>query len=320
MIGPNADDLACLLGDYVPPLPPGVGTTVLAGLAQYAAVHHEPGCAITEPIKGGLVRAARAPRRRPTWPCSCSAAPANAATTTTSTATARGPAAAAVATAGEGFDVAEVQLPAAQLNLLDAVTATGTPTVAVVVAGRPHGIDRVADACAAVLYAWYPGPEGGQAIADLLLGGREPTGRLPVSLPRSSGVLPVAYNERVENTQSYVDFPAAPRFPFGAGLGYTTWRLGCPEVRGGAVTVSLCNTGKRCGTQVVQLYGRHRVTGVQPRRAILLGYQVVMAAAGEECAVRIVPECVAPGGDLDVWVSITGAAEPDQVVTYRSTR
>jgi beta-glucosidase len=200
------------------------------------------------------------------------------------------------------------------------VAATATPTVAVVIAGRPHGIDRVADAAAAVLYAWYPGPEGGQAIAELLLGGREPTGRLPVSLPRSSGVLPVAYNERMETTQSYVDGSAPARFPFGAGLGYTTWRLGCAELDRGAVVVALRNTGKRPGTQVVQLYGRHRVPGVQPRRAVLLGYRVITAAAGEECVVRIVPAAVPPGGELDVWTSITGACEPDRAVPYRSTR
>jgi beta-glucosidase len=137
-----------------------------------------------------------------------------------------------VAAGGEGFDAAEVELPAAQRALVDAVTATGTPTVAVIVSGRPHGVGSVAAACDAVVYAWYPGPTGGDAIADLVLGDREPVGRLPVSLPRRSAVLPVAYNERLEWTARYVDAEAAAEFPFGAGLGYTAWELWrCGAVR-----------------------------------------------------------------------------------------
>src|SRR6185312_2392809 len=159
------------------------------------------------------------------------------------------------ATAGEGFDAAEVRLPQAQRDLAAAVAGAarpGTPIVAVIVSGRPHGIGSIAAAADAVLYAWYPGPAGGTAIAELILGDREPVGRLPVSLPSGSAVLPVAYNERLETTRRYIDADAAAEFPFGAGLGYTTWTLEPRDVG----TAVLTNTGQRPGTQVVQLYAR----------------------------------------------------------------
>ncbi len=328
VIGPNAADPASLLGDYVPPLADGVGRSVLDGVRALAGdgVRHERGSGLSEAIDGGCARAAAV------------AAESELVVLVLGSTSARGydddfqangaaelEGARPMATTGEGFDAAEVELPAAQRDLVDAVVASGTPTVAVVVSGRPHGIGHVADACDAVLYAWYPGPDGGRAIAEIILGGHEPEGRLPVSLPGSSAVLPVAYNERLEVTRRYVDAEAAAEFPFGAGLGFTTWELGpavmpadrvpASALPGTYVTATVRNTGARHGTQVVQLYARVRTPGLVPRRAILVGFTRVTLDPGaeREVTVAIEPDAV-PGlglaATLDLWLSTTGAGEP----------
>ena len=238
VIGPNADDVACLLGDYVPPLALGVGVSALDAIrARHAGtVTHAPGSGRTASIEGGLEDARRA------------AADADLVVLVVGTSGVRAydddfqangagslggrlPA----ATTGEGFDAAEVELPLAQRELVVAVAQArrpGVPLIGVVVSGRPLGIGVLAEHCDVVVYAWYPGPDGGHAIAELVLGEREPTGRLPVSLPRSSGTLPVAYDERIEVTRRYVDSEARALFPFGAGLGHTRWSLGAPVAVG----------------------------------------------------------------------------------------
>jgi beta-glucosidase len=331
VLGPNADDLDSLLGDYVPPQPPGAGATVLEAIrAVVPGAAHEPGCGLVAPIDGGLDRARAL------------AGDADLAVLVLGSSSRRGygddfqangaaalGGAPPVATTGEGFDAAEVMLPAVQRDLVDAVTATGTPTVAVIVSGRPLGVGAVADRCAAVLYAWYPGPTGGAAIAGVILGGREPVGRLPVSLPGRSAILPVAYNERLESTARYIDAEAAADFRFGAGLGLTTWALGPVAVSGTgletlAATARLTNTGSRAGTQIVQMYARAMVPGLLPRRSVLLGFArlTVPAGAGTEVRVTVEPDAIAglglPAGHpakLSVWLSIDGAAGPDHDVT-----
>jgi len=209
----------------------------------------------------------------------------------------------------------------------------------VVVSGRPLGIGVLAEHCDVVIYAWYPGPDGGRAIAELALGDREPTGRLPVSLPRSSGTLPVAYDERIEVTRRYVDGEARALFPFGAGLGHTRWSLGAPVVSATAVTpdelpglgvrVSLSNDGQRAGSQVVQLYARMSLPGIVPRRAILVGFERVRLDAGASAEVTVavrgdalaglglgdvVDDLQGPGieGLLELWCSIDGPARSDE--------
>ncbi len=337
VIGPNAAGLDCLLGDYVPPLADGVGVTVLDGIRALAGdgVAYEPGCELTSPIDGGCARAAAlAAESSLVVLVLGSSSERGYGDDFDSNGAARLGSAQPTATTGEGFDAAEVRLPAAQLSLTSAVTSTGTPTVAVIVSGRPNGIDEVAQSCDAVLYAWYPGPLGGRTIAELILGTREPVGRLPVSLPSSSAVLPVAYNERLENTLRYVDAEAAASFPFGSGLGFTGWTLGPAEASAPRATVNalpqvsltaaLRNTGPRRGTQVVQLYARARAAGRVPRRAVLLGFTrtTLDADSDQEVTVTIEPDAL-PGlglapdetGTLDLWLSIQGAGEPTTPLT-----
>ncbi|SNT56118.1 beta-glucosidase [Asanoa hainanensis] len=349
VLGPNADDLSALLGDYVPPV--RGGATVLGALrARIARTEYEPGCGLTSPIEGGVERAVALASDADLAVLVLGGSSVRHYDDTfadngAAAFTGEDPAATAVrevdadgsapglprpsATTGEGFDAAEVLLPAAQRELAAAVAATGTPTVAVIVSGRPQGVGAVAGN--ALLYAWYPGPTGGRAIADLLLGDREPTGRLPVSLPGSSGVLPVAYNERMETAERYVDADAAAEFPFGHGLGYTTWDLGPATVEGSwpAVTVGapLRNTGERRGTQVVQLYARVRVPGLLPRKAVLVGFTHLTLDAGEMADATVpaladaLPGLGLPGeppAELDLWLSLTGAGEPDAPLTISS--
>jgi beta-glucosidase len=330
VLGPNPDDLLSLLGDYVPPL--RGGTTVFGAIrARILDTEHEPGCGLTAPIDGGIARAVAL------------AAMADLAVLVLGGSSVRhydddfadnGAAALGgrrpTATTGEGFDAAEVRLPLAQRELAAAVAATGTPTVAVIVSGRPQGVGSIA--ANALLYACYPGPTGGKAIADLLLGDREPTGRLPVSLPSASGVLPVAHNERMETTERYVDAEAAAEFPFGAGLGYTTWDLGETVVVGEwpacSLAAPLTNTGPRRGSQVVQLFARALVPGLLPRKAIHLGFAHITLDPGEtrDVSVAVNPDALPvlglPAGapaELDLWLSITGATDPGGFRRFAAT-
>lgn len=328
VIGPNADDVPALLGDYVPPLRPGEGMSVADGLAAtFDRVVVEPGCHLLDAVPGGLERAAEAARAADVAVLVLGSSgeraydddfAANGAADDTGRR--------AHATTGEGYDLADVELPAAQRALVAAVAATGTPTVAVVVSGRPLGIATLVEACDAVLYAWYPGPRGGTAVADILAGRREPQGRLPVSLPRSSGSLPVAYDERLETVRRYLDTENAALFPFGAGLGYATFALGDPAVSGTfprlTVAAAVTNASGRQGSTVVQLYGRARVPGLVPRRAVLLGFATVTVPAGSSAAVSVpvlhdaLDALGRPDrGELDLWLSLDGPGEPAAPVT-----
>lgn len=324
VIGPNADDVPALLGDYVPPLRPCEGTSVLAGLrAAFGSVVHERGSDLVAPVEGGLERAAAAATGADVAVLVLGSSSARAydddfAENGANLVTHRR----AHATAGEGYDVAEVDLPAAQRALLEAVAATGVPIVTVVVSGRPLGLTRVAELSAAVLYAWYPGPEGGTAIADILAGRREPSGRLPVSLPATSGTLPIAYNQRLETVQRYIDAEAAPAFRFGAGSGYASFALGGVSVAGDypdlVVSAELTNTAERTGSTVVQLYGRVSAGAIVPRRAVLLGFTAATVAAGGSATVGVgLLQDALDGlghperGTLDLWLSLDGPGEPE---------
>ncbi|MCI3221558.1 glycoside hydrolase family 3 N-terminal domain-containing protein [Streptomyces sp. NP-1717] len=215
------------------------------------------------------------------------------------------------AISGEAAARSELGLPGAQERLIDAVTATGTPCVVVLVGGRPLTIGAWADGAAAILMAWHPGIEAGNAVADVLTGAVGPGGKLPVTFPRAVGQLPLYYNHErtgrpydpaapgVKYVSKYLDIADGPEFAFGHGLSYTTFTLGDPllsrerigarELREGAtvaVTVAVRNTGDREGEEVVQLYVQDpAATIAQPVRR-LRGFRRVRLSAGEEREVR----------------------------------
>jgi len=199
-------------------------------------------------------------------------------------------------TVGEGNDVESLELPGVQRELVEAVVRTGTPTVVIVLSGRPYAIDWAIsgpDAPAAVLQAFFPGEEGGRAIAAVLSGRVAPTGHLPVSLPRSAGAQPFSYLHPLLGGPSDVtSADSTPILPFGHGLSYTTFeRTGLEAdasvAAGGEfeVRVTVRNSGERAGADLVQLYARDVFASVTRPVAQLLGYTRVALEPGEEAEV-----------------------------------
>ncbi|PRZ17736.1 glycoside hydrolase family 3 N-terminal domain-containing protein [Nesterenkonia sandarakina] len=194
-------------------------------------------------------------------------------------------------TSGEGCDVADLKLPGAQHELVEAVLATGTPVVLVVISGRPYALGGLAERCAAIVQGFFPGEEGGPAIVDLLSGAIEPTGRLPIGVPVHPGGQPVGYIAAPLglNSQGVSNLDPTPLYPFGHGLSYTTVEYSDLTVSqaqvpvDGAVEVSvtLTNTGERPTEEVAQLYFGDRVASVARPVRQLLGYSKVALAPGQ---------------------------------------
>lgn len=246
-------------------------------------------------------------------------------------------------TVGEGNDTESLDLPGVQRELIEAVVATGTPTILVLVTGRPYAIgwalegpDRSAAGAqarpAAVLQAFFPGEEGGPAIARVLTGAVNPSGRLPLTLPRSAGAQPYTYLHPILGGPSGVtSADSTPVRPFGFGLSYTTFGYsGLSADRsveaGGtfAAEVTVTNLGEVAGVDVVQLYGRDLLASVARPVSQLLGYQRVALQPGESATVRFeVPTTrlaftdrslarVVEPGEIEVWVA---ASAGDKVAT-----
>ena len=195
------------------------------------------------------------------------------------------------ATVGEARDATDLRLTGPQEDLVAAVAGTGAPTVVVVMSGRGHVLTGIVDKAAAVLVAWPLGEQGGHALADVLFGKAEPTGRLPISLPRATGQVPRYHSHRSGGARSmfygdYTDCAAAPLFPFGYGLGYTTFEHRDLVVAASGtrspITASLvvANTGRRPGDEVVQLYVTDLVASVVRPSPQLLAFARVALAPG----------------------------------------
>lgn len=193
-------------------------------------------------------------------------------------------------TSGEGCDAADLRLPGAEL--LEDVLATGTPVVLVLLAGRPYGLGPYVDRCAAIVQAFFPGEEGGPAVAGVLTGRVNPAGRLPVTVPADPFAAPSTYLTPPlgrRNDASSVD--PTPAFPFGHGLSYTTFGWTDAVADGLDVSVTVTNTGSVEGAEVVQLYLHDPVAQVVRPVVKLLGYAKVRLAPGESRRVSFaVPE------------------------------
>src|SRR5690349_9421102 len=206
---------------------------------------------------------------------------------------------------GEAASHASLDLPGRQLDLVQAIHATGKPTIVVLVNGRPLSIGWIVDNTPAILESWMGGTESGDAIADILFGDVNPGGKLPVTFPRTVGQVPIYYNHmntgrppEAENryTSKYFDVPWTPLFPFGFGLSYTTFKisnvqLSAPRINvNGKVTVSaeVENTGLRAGDEVVQLYIRDTVASMTRPVKELKGFQRVSLQPGEKRRIEFV--------------------------------
>jgi len=198
------------------------------------------------------------------------------------------------ATCGEARDRADIGLPGVQRALVEAVVASGTPVVLLLMGGRPLALGDLASRVGSLLAVWLPGAEGGNAVADVLFGHAEPGGRLPISFPRSSAQLPVYYGHKPSGGRShwkgdYVDGPTTPLYPYGHGRGYTTFAYDdlaiepaevAPDGRV-SIALTLRNTGERAGDEVVQLYLRDPVASITRPVAELKGFVRVHLAPGE---------------------------------------
>jgi beta-glucosidase len=199
------------------------------------------------------------------------------------------------ATTGEFRDRRDLGLMGRQQELLEAVVATGTPVVLVVVSGRPLAIEWAATHCAAILLAWVPGEAGPQAIVAALAGDENPGGKLPISVPSHVGQVPLSYRHHPSGGRSnwkgdYVDGPSGPLWPFGFGRSYTSFELSNLRLDraqlptdGGEIVVSadVANTGDRPGDEVVQLYVRDSEATVARPVLELRGFRRVGLAPGE---------------------------------------
>ncbi len=305
VIGPNADSIRNLFGDYAypahvetllelknkknvfnQPLPDGMeaiddddfipAISVLAGIkAQLSAttqIHYAKGCAVNDASTDGFAEAVEAARQAQiaivvvgdkgglTDDC----------------------------TSGEARDRADLQLAGVQSQLVKAIYDTGTPIVLVLINGRPVSLGWIAESVPAIVEAWFPSEEGGNAVADVLFGDVNPGGKLPITFPRTVGQVPIFYGHKPSGGRShwkgdYVETSSKPLFPFGFGLSYTQFKFSnlrtdsAAAPVGGDVTiqVDVTNIGDRTGDEVVQLYTRQNATSVTRPVKELRGFQRV---------------------------------------------
>lgn len=305
LVGPVADDPMALLGCYSFPNHVGVRHPDHGLGIDLPSLHdelarrvpglvHEPGCAITGDDTTGIAAAVAAAAAADV----CVLAVGDRAGMF-----GRG-------TSGEGCDAPDLRLPGIQAELVRAVLDTGTPVVLVLMTGRPYALGPEYDRAAAVVQAFFLGQRGGQALAEVLTGAVNPSGRLPVSVPRDAGGLPGTYLTPPLGRRSEVSsIDPTPAYPFGHGLSYTTFAWSDPVVSGGTaaggppawpvdgettVRITVRNTGGRAGTEVVQLYLHDPVAQTTRPVVRLVGYARVPLAAGASAQVSfVVPADVA---------------------------
>ncbi|SEJ13461.1 beta-glucosidase family protein [Demequina mangrovi] len=242
-------------------------------------------------------------------------------------------------TSGEGCDTDSLELPGVQRELVEAVLATGTPVVLVCVTGRPYAIGWALERCAAVVQAFFPGEEGARAIAGVLSGRVNPSGRLPVSLPRGTGAQPAGYlHPRLGDDSDVTNLSSVPPMTFGEGLSYTTFAYDALSVSDAPtdgvleVAVTVANTGDRPGDEVVQVYAHQRRASVTRPVAQLIGFARVPLEAGESRRVTLaVPAArlaftgrdlvrgVEPG-EVEVWVGTPRRREVETVAALTGSR
>jgi beta-glucosidase len=338
VLGPNADSAEALMGCY--------------SFANHVLAHHpgtEMGFAIPtvlEALRGSL------PTAEVVYEAGCEVEGDDRSGIAAAVAAARGSDAAVIVvgdraglfgrgTVGEGNDVESLDLPGVQRDLVEAVVATGTPVVMVLLTGRPYALAWAVEGettPGAVIQSFFPGEEGGTALAAILTGEVVPSGRLPVSLPRSAGAQPYSYLHPLLGGPSEVtSADNAPVLPFGHGLSYTAFRheelqADSSVPAGGTfhVEVTVRNVGERAGTDVVQLYGHDPVASITRPQAQLLGYRRVTLEAGTAARVifdvptqrlaftgRDLVRVVEPGA-VELWVG-PSSAERETTTTITIT-
>lgn len=292
VIGPNADNPYNMLGDYTAPQNRADIVTVLDGIKSKVGKEHVvyvKGCAIRDTTDLSIAEAVNA------------ALKSDVAVVVVGGSSARDfktkyiDTGAAITSqenisdmeSGEGFDRSSLDLMGKQLDLLKAIKATGKPTIVVYIQGRPLNMNWAQKNADALLTAWYPGQEGGNAIADVLFGDYNPAGRLPISIPRSTGQIPVYYNRKNPWGHDYVEMTSKPLYSFGYGMSYTRFEYKNIEAEQNSqydfeVSFTLKNVGDYDGEEVTQLYMRDEYASVVQPIKQLKYFERVFLKRGDE--------------------------------------
>ena len=322
--GPNADNVYNMLGDYTSPQEDGNMKTILSGIRTKlpaAQVEYVKGCAVRDTSESNISGAVEAAHRADVIIVAVGGSSARdfktsyketgAAVTDSKTISDMD--------CGEGFDRATLTPLGHQMELLKALKATGKPLVVIYIEGRPMDKSWAAQNADALLTAYYPGQEGGTAIADVLFGDYNPAGRLPVSVPANIGQLPVYYNKKPPMPHDYVEMSARPLYPFGYGLSYTTFKYDNLQVKKQGptafeVSLKVTNTGQYDGDEVVQLYLHDEFASTAQPLKQLKKFQRIFIPKGETRDITFTLEaedlsiinadmkCVVEPGDFTIMI------------------
>lgn len=288
VIGPNADDIYCQLGDYTPPIEENDAVTILDGIKQYNKEHgnhlkvqHAKGCHLLEREESLLSKAKKIAKSSDIVLLVAGGSSSRFCSDNSLKFDLNGAAITKENSSmdcGEGVDTAILQLPDAQRELIKEVCAENKNVILLVIGGRPYAIEQEIELPNGVFYAFYPGIKGGKAMAEILFGKISPSGRLPVSIPRHAGQLPVYYNSKASyQSMNYYDLKHKPLYSFGFGLSYTTFKMdgiewnkrniSIDEIKKEGVTLTFCikNIGERGSFAVPMLFIRHKESSVIPR-------------------------------------------------------
>ena len=298
VIGPNADNRYNMLGDYTAPQEDSNVKTVLDGIITKLSpsrVEYVRGCAIRDTTVNEIEQAIEAARRSEVVIVVVGGSSARDFKTSykeTGAAVAEEGSVSDME-CGEGFDRASLSLLGRQQELLESLQKTGKPLIVVYIEGRPLEKNWASEYADALLTAYYPGQEGGNAIADVLFGDYNPSGRLPISVPRSVGQIPVYYNQKAPRNHDYVEVSSSPLYSFGYGMSYTTFEYSDLQVvqksaRCFEVSFKVKNIGKYDGEEVSQLYMRDEYASVVQPMKQLKHFERFHLKKGEEKKVTFV--------------------------------
>lgn len=292
VIGPNADNIYNQLGDYTAPQERSNIITVLDGIKKTVSprtvVRYAKGCAIRDTTQTDIQEAVEIARQSEVILLVVGGSSARDFKTEyieTGAATVGSNRNETVSDmdSGEGYDRSNLDLLGDQEKLIDALSGTGKPLIVIYIQGRPLNMNNASEKADGLLTAWYPGQEGGYAIADILFGKYNPAGRLPVSIPRSVGQLPVYYS--LGKQADYVEESSSPLYAFGQGSSYTDFKYDNlfikEELDHVQISCTVTNTGSIDGDEVVQLYMRDNISSVVTPPIQLKGFQRIHFRKGE---------------------------------------
>lgn len=291
VIGPNADNRYNMLGDYTAPQEDSNVKTLLDGVKSKlpaADIEYVKGCAIRDTDNCNIAEAVKAAQRADVVIVAVGGSSARDFKTSYKETGAAVSDSKSLADmdCGEGFDRATLGLLGRQNELLAAIKKAGKPMVVVYIEGRPLEKTWAAENADALLTAYYPGQQGGQAIADVIFGDYNPAGRLPISVPANIGQIPVYYNKKAPVPHNYVEMSAQPLYAFGYGLSYTTFKYSNLNIvpksaNDFEVCFDVTNTGNRDGEEVAQMYMHDEVASTSQPIKQLKHFQRVMIKKGE---------------------------------------